>query len=116
VDALSLGEEQGGGEPADFLLEPLPAAVPIRPAAAAPHSGAEIDTESFATPSAAPPEAAAIASSVIAAQAIASAMSEPAPPPVAPPPRPPAKPSHVAADPLAALNAASDEERIAIFT
>ena len=104
--------------PADFLLEPMP---PIQPSPA----DAEIESDLFVPPPAAQaatplPAAAPAVMAAAAAPAIPQPLS---PAPVAAPPRAPARaasakpmPRHGADDPLAALTAMTDEERIALFT
>jgi hypothetical protein len=125
--------------PADFLLEPLPdtdAAVPVQPAAPlpAPVDGGratfDIEAELFDDE---PEPVSAMVQPPMQMQAATAAASTPpekpadpapavaaapAPPPPAPATRaaPRPMPRHTASDPLAALKAMSDEERIALFT
>jgi hypothetical protein len=107
-------------EPAAFLLEPAPMpAAPIEPTASAAANDeiTELEAELFApaTPAAEPTTPAV---SAAASRADAAAPPLPQVTEAQPPVRPPATPMPQPApnDPLAALKAMSDEERIALFT
>ncbi len=109
-------------EPADFLLEPLPPPLPVGPslpetriaasAAQPPRDlAAEVENELFEA------GAAARTTEPLPPPALPPSVGPLAPPATDPPPKLPAAPMPgPTSDPLAALNAMSDEERIALFS
>jgi hypothetical protein len=117
----SPAHERPREDAADFLFEPLPARRETTAAAPAAtretDSQAAIESELFAGPVAPISGPAAVPPVAATARAVAAAAAPVASGP-APPVRPPMKPMprHAVDDPLAALIAMSDEEKIALFT
>jgi hypothetical protein len=129
-EAAGASQQDRSAGPADFLLEPAPTAEAATPPASSRDEIAEIEEELFAPTAAKSPAAPAPEPAPQVAAPIAKSAPAASPPPAtlpasvaaasagAPPssPGPALKTPPAAADPLAALKAMTDEERIALFT